>query len=150
MTRREKTTPKGKGLQVGQTIGSGWDRGDATRAWGWRPRLVRAENARQQVNRQRSALVATIWPRNLLSHCHSIKRGCPHEDPTELARASCSSLEGYTHAFFHTGWFLMQSVVSLRLLLPANDSSWTKTEYYIRQWGFLITPSALPNPRLLR
>ena len=34
----------------------------------------------------------------------------------------------------------------LRLFLPANDSSWTKTEYYMRQWGFfLITPPALPT-----
>ena len=72
--------------------------------------------------------------------------------PTEPARASCSSQEGHTHAFFHTGWVLTQSIASFGPLLPANDNSWTKTEYYMRQWGFFNNPPHSqypPTPQMI-
>ena len=66
--------------------------------------------------------------------------------PTELARASCSSLEGHAHAFFHTEWILMQNVVSFGLFLPANDSSWTKTVLHAAVSPAPLTP---PSPQMI-
>ena len=98
------------------------------------------------MNLQRSTLVVDNLAAQLTQSLPQYKAWMPTRRPRQISHEGVAAARRATlMLFFPYGMVFNAECSSFRLFLPANDSSWTKTEYYMRQWGIFNDPPRTPD-----